>query len=155
MEWWKKERIGKLEKWILEHLYLKTVKGEVPELWKYPRDYERHRKGGYLSYSFDKYLFKSEILLNYFRKLRISKKSVHVWGDISEKFKSNKAYSTALSSYSRTVNRLEEKGYINIIVRKCSFPFSSRGKQVRGIELSDEGKERIEGILGLNVNSYI
>lgn len=36
-----KERIGKLERWILIHTYLKTVKGELPEGFKKVRWYEK------------------------------------------------------------------------------------------------------------------
>ena len=56
-------RLGKNEKWILIHCYLKTIKRDLPNGWLLPR--------GYTSYSdnehFWNYLFKSEILLNLFR----------------------------------------------------------------------------------------
>ena len=150
MEWWlyrPKERTGRLERFILQFAYLKSI-GELPAWWKYPREYNRQRDRDYLN----EYLWKSEILLNYYRKLRLSKKRP-AWGHISDKFRTTRGYRTALSSYSRTVSRLKDKGFINIIVRKRSSPFRIGSRTVRAIELTEEGKTRISRDLGFNVNT--
>ena len=68
------ERIGKLERWILIHAYLKIVKGDLPDDWKKTRGQKR---GERLPENIKQritealkdspvYLYKSEILLNYF-----------------------------------------------------------------------------------------
>lgn len=74
-----RERIGKNERWILVHCYLKTVKRELPPEWQLPPGYcaddvpttepcplAEAGKWQLKVSDFWDWLFKSEVLLNYF-----------------------------------------------------------------------------------------
>lgn len=129
-----KERIGKFERWILTHCYLKTVKGELPPNWKYPRCYENTEvtKG---------VLWKSEVLLNHFTELKLSQRKAD---DISrEKFEDTREYRKALVSFARVINRLDKKGYILFWVDKHT-------KSLRAISLKEAGIKKAESILKVN-----
>ena len=147
-------RIGKLERWILIHAYIKTVKKELPENWKLSRK-EKHlqnwikesAKKGITSKAWDKhlkdywtYIHRSEILLNYFA-LDVSYK-YPLYGN--EKFRTTNKYKTALASLSRTLKRMEEK-------KKISRWYKILEKDVF-IKLEDAGKKIANNFL--NVNSW-
>ena len=109
-------RIGRLERWILIHAYLKK-QDKLPEDWQRPRYYDS-------VYVISDYLSKAEILLNYFH-LEISQKrpafrkpKVAGGDDLldreHEKFKTTPKYKSALVSYTRTRDQLLSKGLIDI-----------------------------------------
>ncbi len=131
-----RERIGKVERWILTRCYLKTVKGELPYDWIYPR-YHPEEDMGY-SYVIEhryeqsqgdepsykeidsRMLSKPEVLLNYF-KLEISDRNPRFKDDpemgaqlriLDEKFRTDKKYKSALASYSRTIKGLKAKNLV-------------------------------------------
>ena len=101
-------RLGKFEKWILINCFRKTAQGNVPEGWRRPRG---HRRAEAADGFHDKYLFKSEVLLNYFPSLKLSAKQ-SAFDDVIEKFQTTKEYAKALVTYRRTANQLEAKGMI-------------------------------------------
>ena len=70
-----KERIGKIQRWILIHTYLKTTKQELPDDWKFPPKMELQELGAL----FWSGLFKSEVMLNYFKLTPARKKPQWVW----------------------------------------------------------------------------
>jgi hypothetical protein len=158
-----KIRIGKNERWVLIHCYLKTVKREVPDDWKLPRAYCLPgspctlKDSEFISYDdyFWKYLFKSEILLNYF-DLKYSRnrwrefpwqgeyfkgyghhQKKDPWYDWDELRKNIKA----MVSYLRLSRTLTDKGLIS--VRRNFGPNSDE------IELTEAGKVKAESILNV------
>ncbi len=102
-------RLGKFEKWILISCFQKTIQRDLPEDWRRPRD---HRRAEAADGFHDKYLFKSEVLLNHFPGLRLSAKQ-SAFDDVIEKFQTTKEYAKALVTYRRAANQLEAKGLIN------------------------------------------
>lgn len=101
-------RFGRFEKWILVNCFTKTIQGEVPEGWRRPRGHRRREAPDGFH---DKYLFKSEVLLNYFPGLKLSEKQ-SAFDDVIEKFQTTKEYGRALATYRRAANQLEAKGMI-------------------------------------------
>ncbi len=94
-----KERIGKLERWILIHCYLKTVKGELPPSWDLSRmDNEFYMKA----------LWKYDVLNHYFNLEHSDK----IEGYTGPKFKDTKKYRAALVSWSRAIRSLIKKGLV-------------------------------------------
>jgi len=123
-------RLGRFEKWLLIHCYKKTVENDLPPEWKYPKDYPV----GKTSEFHQGYLFKSEILLNYFPELKASGK-FSWYRDVVEKFVTNADYKKALTLYRRTTNRLESKGFIKEYI--CDG-----GRYWTGIQLTEAGIEK-------------
>lgn len=105
-------RLGEFERWILLSCYKKTIQHDLPEDWRRPRG---HRRIEAADGFHDEYLFKSEILLNWFGGLKLSEKQSFL-DDVIEKFKTTKAYRKALVTYRRSVNQLEGKGLIREFV---------------------------------------
>lgn len=101
-------RFGRFEKWLLVNCFTKTIQGKVPEDWRRPRGHRRAEAGDGFH---DKYLFKSEVLLNYFPGLKLSTKQ-SAFDHVIEKFETTKEYARALVTYRRTANQLEAKGMI-------------------------------------------
>lgn len=130
-------RIGKLERWILTHAYLKTAKHELPYGWKYPRGYKTEKEND----RYFNFLFKSEVLLNYFKDLRLSSKEAWAFG-VREKFRTTKEYKGALASYSRTVGSMGKKDYIEVWIGVDG--------DWTGIVLTDIGKRIAESFLKVN-----
>lgn len=123
-----KERIGKLERWILIHTYLKTLLLKLPENWISPN-------GQGSDEGFDvRGLFKSEILLNYFKALPLSSK--YTPSSRHTKFAVTKEYQRALVSISRSINSLQKKQFIEV--------FTGYFTIWTGIELSNTGKGWVE-----------
>ena len=121
-------RLGKFEKWILIACYKKTIQDDLPADWRRPRG---HRRMETADGFHDKYLFKSEVLLNYFPALRLSEKqSFH--DDVIEKFRTDKEYRKALVTYRRTADQLESKGFIREFVGDDSPRWT-------GIQLTEAG----------------
>ena len=134
-------RIGKLERWILVHAYLKTVNHKVPSTWTYPRRYEPEgRKYHKQTKYHNDVLYKSEVLLNYFSKLHLSHKLS--WFDENEKFYTDKNYKSALATYTRTVKAMEAKGYIEV--------WTNVGENWTGVHLTYLGKRTAERFLNVN-----
>ena len=125
-----KERLGKFEKWIVTHSYLKA-KGELPANWKVPRGYAD-------TYEPRDVLWKPEILLNYFGHLRLSKRTPGK--TILEKFEDTKAYRNALTMFNRAVKRLERKKFIQVWIEK-------RKRTLAAVSLEKEGMTKAENIL--------
>jgi hypothetical protein len=98
-------RSDDLAEWILVHAYLKTVVKKLPKNWKYPRGYKERE-----SERDNKYLYKGEVLLNYFSDLQLSERSAFDYR--RESFKKSREYSRALTKFRRSVNLLIKKGYI-------------------------------------------
>ena len=65
-----RDRTGKFERWILLNTYLKTFERQLPEKWELPRWLDDTESETYW-----KYLFKSEVLRNFF-KLEYSEKKI-------------------------------------------------------------------------------
>lgn len=101
-------RLGKFEKWLLISCFQKTIQRSVPEGWRRPRG---HRRREAVDCFHDKYLFKSEVLLNYFPGLMLSAKQ-STFDDVIEKFQTTKEYAKSLVTYRRAANQLEAKGMI-------------------------------------------
>lgn len=139
--------MGKFERWILIHTYLKTIK-QLPEDWESPvelkvrkqdvESIERYKK-------FELYLCKSEVMLNYFDGLVLSKYfhdyELQMW-DANVKFESNKDYRKAQVTFSRTTQNLVHKGLIEI-----------KGLHYLGqyINLTDKGRQKVECLLNIVV----
>lgn len=128
-------RLGKLEKWILIHCYLKTIEKEVLISWNKPRMFSEKIKGE----KEGKYLWKSEILLNYFPNLRLSAKIAASY--TREKFEATKEYRQALVTLSRTFRQLEAKSLVNIWCVVGST----------GISLTHAGIEKATELLNVNI----
>jgi hypothetical protein len=149
-------RIGKLENWILIHCYLKTIKKELPNTWKKPRhyDYSKEIRIRNLNSSdesikksaefdlktLESYLFKYDILLNYFN-LQLSYKE-GFWSEYNEKFKDTREYRSALASLSRTLKNLVDKDLI-------SWWYNDFFRW-KGYKLTDKGILKTESILNVN-----
>ena len=69
-----KERIGKIQRWILIYSYKKTVKRQLPDDWKLPYRIQSDQ----FDEPFWKHLYKSEVMLNYF-ELEPSRHAVARW----------------------------------------------------------------------------
>jgi hypothetical protein len=124
-------RLGRFEKWILIACYKKTIQRDLPSDWRRPRG---HRRVEAADGFHDKYLFKSEILLNYFPALMLSQKQSYS-DDVIEKFQTDKKYRKALVTYRRTINQLEAKGFISEFVGDDSPRWT-------GIQLTEAGMEK-------------
>lgn len=135
-------RLGKFEKWILINCYRKTVKNDLPPDWRTPRGYPRGRPSDW----HDGYLFKSEVLLNYFHGLKISQK--RSWfDDVIEKFVTTDEYRNALTIYRRTANSLWAKG---LIKEYTSKEYTGQpGPHWTAIQLTDAGIEKAKQLLRL------
>lgn len=121
-------RLGRFEKWILSSCYKKTIHHDLPENWRRPRGHRLSQAGDGFH---DKYLFKSEILLNFFPSLSLSERQSFL-DDVIEKFKTTKAYRKALVTYRRTANQLEGKGLIKEFIGGDSPRWT-------GIQLTEDG----------------
>lgn len=94
-----------MQSWILKSCYLKTRDKTLVD-WRRPRKIGRND-------FYWQYLFKSDILLNYFKDLKLSKKrSTSV---AKEKFETDKTYRKYLVTLGRSLKNLEEKGLIRIV----------------------------------------
>jgi len=69
-----KERIGKIQRWILIYSYKKTVKRQLPDDWKLPYRIQSDQ----FDEPFWKHLYKSEVMLNYF-EIEPSRHAVARW----------------------------------------------------------------------------
>ena len=154
----RKTRIGKLERWILFHAYMKTVKKELPGNWKISRagQFEREsfkrglrHKENYDWSLFWKYLFKSEILLNYF-DLELSLKEPMHFNYQQEKFRVTNKYRSALASFTRITKQMKEKGLIETW-------YSNKGyyNYWVGIVLTGKGKEIANNLLKVNTCTLV
>lgn len=124
-------RLGKFEKWILISCFKKTIQRDLPEDWRHPRG---RRRSEATDGFHDKYLFKSEVLLNYFPGLKLSEKQ-SLSDDVIEKFETTKDYRKALVTYRRAANQLDGKGLIE----------ESRGEDSprwTGIQLTEAGIDK-------------
>jgi len=121
-------RLGKFEKWILIACFKKTIQHDLPDDWRRPRG---HRRIEATDGFHDKYLFKSEILLNYFPALRLSQKQ-SLFDDVVEKFQTDNLYRKALVTYRRTADQLGAKGLIKEFVGDDSPSWT-------GIQLTEAG----------------
>lgn len=142
-------KLGKFERWILEHTYKKTVE-EHPHwewrflpgyVWKLDDEDEDHKALRKRQY---RHLFKGEVFLNYpdFGKvkrptdseseIKISTRE-HDWEhvDRAERFKDNKAYRSAHAQYSRGKKRLLDADLIEV---------DGNGKPWEGIRLTTKGE---------------
>jgi len=155
-----KDRLSKLQKWILVHCYLKTIKKQLPDSWKYCRgynyvkssierrllsDYDRARQCAKIDKDrLENYLCRSEILLNYFN-LRLSYKEPF-WSGYSDKFETSKEYKSALVVLSRSLKKLwgvkEGDGYID-----C---WNNGFVQWKGYSLTEKGIAKAEELLNVN-----
>jgi hypothetical protein len=70
-----KERIGKIQRWILIHTYQKTTYKKLPDDWKFPPKMEPHDLGAF----FWSGLYRAEVLLNYFKLIPARKQPRWVW----------------------------------------------------------------------------
>jgi len=128
-------RLGKIEKYILIHCYKKTISKVMPECWKFPRYWKNaNSEFGY------KYLFKSEILLNYF-DLSLSRKDAFL--DVNEKFRDTPEYRKALATLTRTFKTLGIKEYI-IWWKGVNLP------SWQGITLTEKGIDKAKELLNVN-----
>lgn len=121
-----KQRLSKLQKWVLLTTLQKTVAQDNTGLIV-PRGLADRYKKGTTDFYFE-YLFRAEILLNYFRLPVCLDKRCN-W-DI-ERFKgnNNKAHATL----TRSLEKLEETKLIKI--------FEGKYSRWTGIQLTDKGKE--------------
>ena len=121
------KRIGKLERWILIHIYKKSM-NELPKGWKELEEYKPgpiNKRNPWAQTAEDvadqneeikrTCLNKDEIFLNYFDNLELSTMVTHGGGDLKECFRTTKQYKSALVILSRTIKRMMEKGLIEII----------------------------------------
>ena len=129
-----KERLSKLRKWVLVNAYTKTILGELPKDWRQTR---KEMSEGYGSGDWRRgYLFKSEILLNFFNLSR-SKQTPR---NSDERILSNGAYRSALVTLSRSLWVLKDKGFILI----------EGETEWIGIKLTPKGKAKAESLLNVN-----
>ena len=70
-----KERIGKIQRWVLIHTYQKTTEKNLPDDWKLPPKTESQDLG----VLFWGGLFQSEVLFNYFKLIPSRKQPRWVW----------------------------------------------------------------------------
>ena len=135
-----KERLSKLQRWVLMHTYFKTVKGKLPSKWrepqaaKFPSAHEKKYKK-----EFSQALFKDEILCNYFNlafseqmerdPLRFRFPWMSRFSSIGE---DEKNYNKAQVTLFRSLANMEKKGLI---------------KRYFGITLTKAGKEKAKEIL--------
>jgi len=104
----------------------------MPADWKSPH---------VLKSDFDyKYLFKSEILLNYF-DLRLSYKLAFC--DVCQKFEDTPEYRKALSTLTRTFNTLTSKEYV-VWWKGVNLP------SWQGFTLADKGIKKAKELLNVN-----
>lgn len=112
-------RFGRVEKWILKHAYLKTVKKDLPEGWKNIYCECRDDNLGNLNFC-GNCLLKAEILANYFGDkltpsiIRKHKGFDEEYGEYcwEPKYQSNKNYQSALIILDRAFKSLQRKGLI-------------------------------------------
>jgi hypothetical protein len=166
------ERLGKIEKWILRHAYLKTVKHQLPEGWKIPgrvgHRLERLKElgepcdlsavlyGRDLQLFWD-HLFKSEVLLNYFNLKRSGYKTPDTfaseyfegYGDIIYGYDWGQEHlrNNAVVKFTRVKNQLLRKGLVEI-----GYDF---GNNSCGITLTEKGQQKAEALLNVNARSSI
>lgn len=141
-----KLRTGKFEQWILIHTYQKTIKRKLPKKWDLPRWLDSTDDDTYW-----KHLYKSEVLRNFF-KLEYSEKKpfTEFISTIADYFKgcgfeddfsrwvdaqhSEARHNRALATYSRTKNRMVEKGLIRTKL--------GLGPNAEGIALTIKGRKK-------------
>ncbi len=149
-------RLGKIEKWILMRCYSKTATRRLPPGWRlpraapvgdevrrlgYPEKVVQERISKYYSDAYWKYLFKAEILLNYFPHLPLSDK--RSYSDWMEKFAATSEYKKALVTLTRTFNQLCDKRLVKWMVGE--YPPSWTG-----LSLTDRGTEKAKELLNVN-----
>ena len=148
-----KERIGKNERWVLIHCYLKTVERKLPDDWKLPRTISK------ATMSFE-FLYKSEILLNLFNLEPFKHKTAYYYGEeyfevtgyglwengnykgfTAEQKKRGLKAEKARVNYSRIKRQLINKGLIKV----------KRGSlNSDGIRLTNKGKLKARQLLNVN-----
>jgi hypothetical protein len=133
-------RLGKIEKWILIHCYMKTVKGKLPDTWVYPQRFlyvekclnerlEKVEKSGYEAYGRTNCFSDEDTIKQYKREIDeywkyLITDDIYLnyfqcelsgqlsWGE-KEHFGDTPNYATARATLSRTISQLEKKNYIN------------------------------------------
>jgi hypothetical protein len=133
-----KERLSKLQRWVLIHTYLKTVKGNLPSNWREPQatkfsgSYDKDEEK-----RFRQALFKFEILCNYFN-LPFAEwaERKHLRFPWASYFRSigedKKSHNQAQVTLFRSLANMEKKGLI---------------QRDNGITLTKAGKNKAEEIL--------
>ncbi len=98
--------LGKVERWILIHAYLKAMK-RLPDGWQLLPDQRDKSR-----------LFKAEVLSNYFRLERSEELLARSYAAERLKypngFKVTRAYEAALVSYRRATKNLRARGYVDL-----------------------------------------
>jgi hypothetical protein len=152
-----KERTGKVQRWILIHTYLKTTKKKLPDDWRLPNLMESKKLDAY----FWTGLYKSEVLLNYFKLEPGYKKQHLVWshGDYPIKadpmaeyfdrlgphilpeadFLKTAQRDKAVVSSARTKSNMEQKGLLGL---EPGF-----GPNAERITLTKAGKAKAQEII--------
>ena len=113
-----KERLGKFQKWVLVHAYLKVVKKELPPDWIQPQAAQQNiwDKEKYLE-EYSGALFKTEILANYFKLNFLNtsySKYAKPWKSLFRSIgKDKKPHNNAMVTCSRSLINMAKKGFIN------------------------------------------
>ncbi len=148
-----KERIGKNERWVLIHCYLKTIEHKLPDDWKLPRTISK------ATMRFE-FLYKSEILLNLFHLEPFRHKMAYYYGE--EYFKATGYGIWKDGEYKGFTEEQREEG---LIVEKARVNYSRIKRQLTnkglievkrgtlnsdGIRLTNKGKLKARQFLNVN-----
>ncbi|MFX0198039.1 MAG: hypothetical protein ACFFCW_18115 [Candidatus Hodarchaeota archaeon] len=120
-------RLSQLQEWILTFAYRKIIKGHLPGSWRRTRA-EIDEGGGPGDWR-KSYLFKEEILLNYFGLSR----SKQIPRNSEERLESTNKHRAALVTLSRTLWSLKDRGLIEMEW--------GTEREWTGIKLTDLGKQ--------------
>jgi hypothetical protein len=159
-------RFGKVEKWILKHAYLKTVKKEMPDNWREIWCECIHKDK---NWPCGNCLLKAEILKNYFGdKLTESSVRKNRGGSIFPEFEwvpiyqADKSYKSALVILDRVFKSLERKGLIekDHVNNGQNHIGIYRGGILDGLDfgsyeptkivLTDKGRLKVNSLLNIN-----
>jgi len=145
--------LGRFQRWILVHTYLKTVKHELPEDWRTPDGYgaaERRWKASpdWLAVQLDtwnNHLMRTEILLNYFDLAKSNRH--HPYQAAEQCFLQGPQYKTALAMLARTLMSLHGR-YIEWVTWVPGL--ATRIQQADGCRLTSLGVATAEKLISAN-----
>ena len=114
-----KERLSRLQKWILVHTYLKTVKKQLPHGWGQPHGNFKDKKA---------VLLKAEVMTNFFKLVESPVRP----GYFSTTGDNWQPHKKANVTYARSIANMYEKGLIyghTIDAGKREIALTKAGKQ--------------------------
>lgn len=143
--------LGRFERWILLHTYLKTIMHELPADWKMPAGYGAAQTRCGTSFEerlatqlgvWNGHLMRAEILLNYFGLATSDRR--HSCEVAHQCFLRTPAYRTALAMLPRTLMGLQVKGHIRWV---STLPGLVSGIQWDGCWLTPLGVSTAKGLM--------